>query len=371
MMMSNDQERIEGEIDKNYLPMPMLSRMEVRTGQVLGNGNFCKVSSVKTVTLNSTSLLLDDIRQEEARTKLEFWFLSSLDKKTASLEIFGKQDNSATDPMVRPPPCLAIKELKNVQSKEHLTRAKEDLKRELDILKKISGDPHPNVIELHAYGLEEIGSTSSFLMLSKIRATLDNFLYKWRERRGVGFFELLGIGVKGSQNLWLERIIVCLRIADAIRFLHSNKIIFRDLKPDNIGFDADDVPKIFDFGLAKQLDDRLNGDYEDCAHDTFQLTGQTGTYRYMPPEVAKDQPYGMSADVYSLSILMHEILSLKVPFAAIPPSQFSQAVFHLGTRPSIDPGWPAPLQLLLQSMWSATTKKGHPPNMYAAPCLIY
>jgi serine/threonine protein kinase len=60
--------------------------------------------------------------------------------------------------------------------------------------------------------------------------------------------------------------------------------------------------KLFDFGLAREIQPRDK--VEGSNPETFKLTGQTGSYRYMAPEVAKERPYNQTADVYSFSILL-------------------------------------------------------------------
>ncbi len=90
----------------------------------------------------------------------------------------------------------------------------------------------------------------------------------------------------------------------------TTRVIYRDLKPDNIGFDIRDDVKIFDFGLAKELNEKLR--YRDS--DTYKLTGETGSPRYMAPEIANRRPYNQKADVYSFALLFWQICELKVPY---------------------------------------------------------
>eukprot|EP00980_Cylindrotheca_fusiformis_P001270 scaffold332_cov117-Cylindrotheca_fusiformis.AAC.30 len=352
-MMASDEDHKKGGGLSSFT-IPVLVKAEVRCGTVLGHGSFCKVFNIKSITLRTT---VPDPAREEARKKFAYKFQASstANKPTSNtLDIYGKQGNEQDS--ITQQPRMAIKELKDVSRKNFRT-ALADLKTECDILRSIreKKGSHPNIIELCAIGVETADDYKDdvstiqpmFLILSRIRATLKTILIKWRERRGLGVFEFLGVGVKALQDLWLERLLVLMRIADAVRFLHRHRIIFRDLKSENIGFDADNVPKLFDFGLAKQIGE----DEYDKVNDSYKLTGDTGTLRYMPPEVGLDQPYGMSVDVYSLSILAYEVLSLKVPFAGIPPSEFRHQVFVKGIRPPIDQEWPVQLQRLIASMW--------------------
>jgi len=138
-------------------------------------------------------------------------------------------------------------------------------------------------------------------------------------------------------------------IADAVAYLHSKKIVFRDLKPDNVGFDAKGVPKLFDFGFAIGLPER---DEENPAGDLFDTCG---TPRYMAPEVALNLGYGSKADVYSFGILLWEICALTKPFGNIKShSQFQEAVFEGGERPEIEEqNWPVAIKEIIRKCWSA------------------
>ena len=90
------------------------------------------------------------------------------------------------------------------------------------------------------------------------------------------------------KNLLARRLVILRSIATAVKYLHEHNIIFRDIKPDNIGFDECEIPKLFDFGLVKELKPSsrvtsmsCNGNHEDAVH---KLTGRTGSRRYMSPE---------------------------------------------------------------------------------------
>lgn len=66
---------------------------------------------------------------------------------------------------------------------------------------------------------------------------------------------------------------------------------------------------MFDFGLAKELKPHRR-----LADGTYQLTGNTGSRRYMAPEVATVRPYNLSVDAYSFGILLWELSALEKPF---------------------------------------------------------
>jgi len=98
-------------------------------------------------------------------------------------------------------------------------------------------------------------------------------------------------GFFNDQQLLL--LFLAFQISAAISYLHSNGIIFRDLKPANVGFDVRGDVRIFDFGLARIMP--ANGD---PYTDTFDMSG-AGSPRYMAPECLIGQPYNLKVDVYS------------------------------------------------------------------------
>jgi serine/threonine protein kinase len=103
-------------------------------------------------------------------------------------------------------------------------------------------------------------------------------------------------------ELLLERITVGYDICSALNFLHKNEIVYRDLKPENLGFDIRDDVKLFDFGLSAELQPAMK--VPGSKPTTYNLTGETGSFRYMAPEVANSQPYNETADVYAFGILL-------------------------------------------------------------------
>lgn len=115
------------------------------------------------------------------------------------------------------------------------------------------------------------------------------------------------------------------------------------LARDSIGFDVRDDVKIFDFGLAKELDP--NSQLDD---GTYKLTGDTGSPRYMACEVALGKPYNETADVYSFCVLMWQILKLETPFEGYTLSMFDKKIVRGGVRPKIDPKWPSELGAIMK-----------------------
>ena len=127
-------------------------------------------------------------------------------------------------------------------------------------------------------------------------------------------------------------------------------------KPENIGFDANDTVKLFDFGLARELhdDDKVDG-------NLWKLSGFTGTTRYMAPEIYKCQPYNLTADVYSFSLVLWEMLELERPYSDSKfirnLESFRHSVIEEGKRPKCNLQWPVALSDLMKSSWDADIRK--------------
>lgn len=97
------------------------------------------------------------------------------------------------------------------------------------------------------------------------------------------------------------------QVAEAVHAAHQQQIIHRDLKPQNILLDEQGVPRVTDFGLAKQLD----------ADDGLTRTGDVmGTPSYMAPEQAQGQldQIGAATDVYALGAILYHVLTGRPPF---------------------------------------------------------
>ena len=158
---------------------------------------------------------------------------------------------------------------------------------------------------------------SFFIVLDRLFDTLEERIYKeWKSTYSTfstkGGFPCCPSQEIDSQlrSLWIDRLIAAYDLASAFRYLHKHKIVYRDIKPENIGFDVRDDIKLFDFGFARELlqSDKVEGT------NLYQLTGLTGSIRYMAPEVAFRKPYNLKCDVYSFGLLLFEMIALKPPF---------------------------------------------------------
>ena len=150
-------------------------------------------------------------------------------------------------------------------------------------------------------------------------------------------------------GLLTERIMACYDIARAMRYLHQRSILFRDLKPNNVGVTLDGTYVLFDMGLTVEL---KRPDLV-APPDGYAITGLTGSRMFMAPENALCRPYGFASDSYSFAMLMWEVVSLELAFGGWDLDKHWQRVIAGGERPcSLSPHiLPPVLDRMMQDAW--------------------
>ncbi len=143
---------------------------------------------------------------------------------------------------------------------------------------------HPNIVEMYDVG-EDNGKY--FIVMEYVNGkTLKNLIKK-----------------RGALNL-TEAIDIMLQLTSGIACAHDSYIIHRDIKPQNVMILEDGRVKITDFGIAMALN----------SNELTQTNSVMGSVHYLPPEQASGNGSTIKSDIYSLGILMFELLTGKVPF---------------------------------------------------------
>ncbi|DAZ98273.1 TPA: hypothetical protein N0F65_008958 [Lagenidium giganteum] len=96
---------------------------------------------------------------------------------------------------------------------------------------------------------------------------------------------------------------IAVQLIQALHVLHSNRIIHRDMKPQNILIGSKQQIKLADFGFARAI-----------SHDTSVLTSIKGTPLYMAPELVQEKPYNYTVDLWSLGVILYELAVGRPPF---------------------------------------------------------
>lgn len=138
---------------------------------------------------------------------------------------------------------------------------------------------------------------------------------------------------------WKWSINVAIQIASALEMAHKNNIIHRDIKPHNIIITEDGIAKVTDFGIAKAV-----------SNSTITAFGTTiGSVHYFSPEHARGGYTDAKSDIYSLGVVMYEMLTGRVPFDADTP--VSVALKHMQEEPvepkEINPNIPSSVNKII------------------------
>jgi serine/threonine protein kinase len=199
----------------------------------------------------------------------------------------------------------------------HLVADEKNLRRFTQEAQAASALNHPNICTIHE--IDEHDGIHFIVMEFIDGETLRQIL----ERRGsFPEPEVIAIGMK---------------VADALKAAHAKGIIHRDLKPENIMISREGYVKVMDFGLAKLKDSATESSWEMASTSSTSANPQSyrtsvssflGTSAYMSPEQIEKKPVDERSDIFSLGVVLYELLTASSPFVGKDNWEVMQAILQ-------------------------------------------
>ena len=199
---------------------------------------------------------------------------------------------------------------------EHVSAGSQDLERFVQEAKAAAGLSHPNICTIHGI---EVSDGKHFIVMEFVDGqTLQE------KKSSLSMKQALDIGIQ---------------IAEGLAAAHEKGIVHRDIKPENIMFRKDGRVQIMDFGLAK-----LRG-----ASRLTKEGSTVGTAGYMSPEQVQGQETDHRSDIFSLGVLLYEMLTGQAPFKGIHETAIAYEVVNVDSPPmsTLKPEIPPELDMIV------------------------
>jgi serine/threonine protein kinase len=149
--------------------------------------------------------------------------------------------------------------------------------------------------------------------------------------------------------------------------IHPCRLVYRDIKQENIGFDVRGDVKVFDFGLCKGVSASIKARDKLTGAETYgyNLTPLTGSIPYMAPEVFAGRPYDGKCDVYSFAILLWEMFTLRPAFKHMNHAEYEARIIQRDERLRLR-GIPTLIQEVIRESWQRKPTKRPPMERVAS-----
>lgn len=216
----------------------------------------------------------------------------------ARKELLGQKETYSAIKVIRIPNDPA--ELNNMKSsrmdeksiREYYKASVEQLTNEIELMDRMKSASH--VVTIEDYKVVEESETIGWSIY--IRMELLTNLNTFIQEKGMSTQDVVKMGID---------------VLTGLEFCHQEKLIHRDIKPDNIFVSKFGEYKIGDFGISREIE------------NTSVTLSQKGTKAYMAPEIVRMEPYGHLVDIYALGLTLYEILNNgRLPFLPPYPEQY-------------------------------------------------
>ena len=216
---------------------------------------------------------------------------------------------------------------------DSLTTEEPQLSRFKNEARTASALNHPNILTVYEIGVEE-----------HVQFIATEFI------EGVTLRAALATGRMSAQRA-LE---IAVQVASALAAAHDAGVVHRDIKPENIMLRPDGYVKVLDFGIAKLTEQRsTSGDHRTETTTLLQTRPGLvlGTAHYMSPEQARGHKVDARSDIWSLGIVLYEMVAGSPPFRGETPSDCIAAILTAEPAPlsSVSPDVPVKLESILQT----------------------
>ena len=219
----------------------------------------------------------------------------------------------------------------------------EETKKEAQILQKLD---HPNIIKC-----------KEFFFSRKPPSTL-NIVTEYADGGDLGE----KIKKQPKKELFSESVILdyFTQICLSIQHIHEKHILHRDLKSQNIFLTKNNLVKLGDFGIAK------------CLQNTYQKAKtMVGTPYYLSPEIVQGKPYSFKSDIWSLGVMLYEMMALRMPFDATNLPMLSLKIMKGQYAPLNSGHFSKDILKLVDSLLNVVPDKRPSINEILSKCCLY
>ncbi len=229
---------------------------------------------------------------------------------------------------------------------EQFSQHESNLNRFIREAKAASGLNHPNILVIHEIGAS--GDTH-YIVSEFIEGKTLREIIQMERRHPNGNYCQQDAGIPTLSEI----LDISIQISNALTAAHAANIVHRDIKPENIMVRGDGYAKILDFGLAKLVEQKVIGLEDATAKQNETAKGIIlGTVNYMSPEQAKGERVDARTDIFSLGVVIYEMIAGRTPFASDSMSETFANLINSEPQPlsRFAEGVPDELQRIVSKM---------------------